>query len=187
MAYATLSDYEAVYGPGAEDTASVEGALDAVSDYIDNITQRRFVREAEETQRVFQSYPYEGGMVASTDDMSEEPSAVEAWNGSAWEAITGTYSTPFDAPTRNEPYLSLHKDCYTAPARIRVTARWGWPEVPADIKRATIELAAIVLVEGPRATNVQTVVDSGFNAERALQPSVNRLLFDMLMSYRRLI
>ena len=58
--------------------------------------------------------------------------------------------------------------------------------MPADIKRAAIELAAILLVEGPRATGVQTDVDSSFELETALQPSVNRMLYDMVLQYRRM-
>ena len=81
--------------------------------------------------------------------------------------------------------MEVRKDDYTPPPRVRVTARWGWPEVPPDIKRATIELASILLVEGPRATNVQTQVDSGFGGSTALQLSVDRMLFDMLYPYRR--
>lgn len=63
-----------------------------------------------------------------------------------------------------EPYTSIvlpsWSTCMGFPfgVRVRVTAIWGWPEVPPAINRATCQLTAILRLESPRATSRVTEV-----------------------------
>jgi hypothetical protein len=59
-----------------------------------------------------------------------------------------------------------------------VIGKFGWPAVPAGIKRATIELARILRMETPRATNQYApVADVGsvVSVSRPAQDIVERL------------
>jgi hypothetical protein len=42
---------------------------------------------------------------------------------------------------------------------VRVTGVWGWPAIPVPVKRAVINMTAILRIESPRAT--QTINDAG--------------------------
>lgn len=90
--------------------------------------------------------------------LTEVASDVDG-NGT-WETVAAasdTYLRPYNAAIYGKPYTRL----LLAPLSsvtiggfakaVRVTGVWGWPSVPTPIKEATIQLAAILRIETPRA------------------------------------
>lgn len=63
------------------------------------------------------------------------------------------------------PYSALYVPTWSThlwwpPGRmVRVTGVWGWPAIPASVKRGVIQLTAILRLESPRATS--TVNEAG--------------------------
>lgn len=147
MAYATLeeiklrleiqvSTYDAV----------LEGNLDAASAQIDQYCRRTFSKATTATARIF-------------DD-------IGAWRNRSWSIVTddywelgsvkfdtdddGTFETtistgyayPRNAAVSGRPFTAVHLregTIYTYPrGGVEVTAKWGWPSVPAPIKEATL-------------------------------------------------
>lgn len=59
--------------------------------------------------------------------------------GSTWTDITTDIEVhPLDAITRGYPVTGLLRVSGCWPARVRVTAAWGWPSVPAVVSTAAI-------------------------------------------------
>lgn len=64
---------------------------------------------------------------------------------------------------------------------VRITGVWGWPAVPASIKRGTIQLTAILRLESPRATS--TVNDAGSVIEMSKEG--RGIVRELMRSYAR--
>lgn len=68
---------------------------------------------------------------------------------------------PRDAALMGLPYTEIYIPPWASSSTylwandvpVQVTATFGWPAVPEAIKRATVELTAIVRLESPRGTN----------------------------------
>lgn len=66
---------------------------------------------------------------------------------------------------------------FIAGTQVRVTATWGWPAIPAAIKLATIELAALWRLETPRATSqMNASVDVVVSTSKQAQQIVGSLV-----------
>lgn len=68
---------------------------------------------------------------------------VEVGDGASWSEVTGYIPEGEDLVDVNEPITGLRMrdgGKWAAP-RVRVTAKWGWPEVPAAVADATRILA----------------------------------------------
>lgn len=70
---------------------------------------------------------------------------------------TDYYLLPYNAAIYSKPYTRVELSLNPANAiggyakAVRITGTWGWPSVPAPVKEATIQLAAILRLETPRA------------------------------------
>lgn len=102
-----------------------------------------------------------------------------------WTKDTDYQLMPLNAAVGPEarPYTALYIPDWTTqrlrwpPGRlITITGVWGWPAVPPAIKRATIQLAAILRIESPRATSqvndIGAVVGTSFAAQSIVQSLV---------------
>jgi len=71
---------------------------------------------------------------------------VEQGDGGTWTDVTANIEAqPIDAGSLGEPYRAVYSpDGWTIGpyARVRVTARWGWPAVPSQIQLATLMYAS---------------------------------------------
>jgi hypothetical protein len=63
-----------------------------------------------------------------------------------------------------------------APAPIEITARWGWPDVPYQIRSACILLAGRLVKRGDSLLGVAGFGDLGAITVRAIDPDVERML-----------
>lgn len=103
---------------------------------------------------------------------------------------TGVYATAL-APTDFEllpitgppaPYTAIrglswaNNALWYEGSRVRITGIWGWPEVPAAVVAATIELTAIFRIESPRATNTVDEMGQVTSISRTSRDMVERIL-----------
>lgn len=132
------------------DDVYLAGVVTAASRAIDRTTNRQFgVVDSPEAR----FYKAEWGKAdyrwrVAIDDTFDTPTAVAVDPGED-ESFTGDVTTSFLLTPRNAPFLGqpwTHLDVLSSSAYqpegyerlIRVTALWGWPEVPGTVKQATL-------------------------------------------------
>lgn len=119
-------------------------ALQTASRHVDQLTGRSFTLADSTSQRVYRT---RGRVVPCrdidgdgllVDDIADVTGlTVETGSGSTWSDYTGWAAEPA-AP--GMPVTMLRGRWWT-PA-VRVTALWGWPEVPDEVVQATLLQAA---------------------------------------------
>jgi hypothetical protein len=153
--YALLSDLKSrlQITDTTRDT-ELQGKLTTASRDIDRDTGRRFYLDGSASARVFnprnRQVPTAEGMKLLIDDVGDITGlTVEVGTtiNNAWSTITTGYETgPENALVRGDPVTWLLRAyipwVYYPLQRIRVTAVWGWPTVPDQIKEACLLRAA---------------------------------------------
>jgi hypothetical protein len=102
-------------------------------------------------------------------------------------AVTDYLLQPEDAPDgpEPEPYTSIQiptwstKGGFPANTRVEIIGKWGWPAVPGAIKRACIELTAVLRLESPRATRTVDAVGTVLGMSKL----ANDILAELLDAY----
>lgn len=139
-----------------QDTArdgEVRDALETASRDVERDTGRRFYLDPGASQRVFnprnrQVNTAEGMRFLVDDIGSTQGLIVEVGTTlTGWSVVTTGYEYgPDNALARGEPITWLLRAyipwVYYPLQRVRVTAQWGWPSVPPQIKTATLIRAA---------------------------------------------
>lgn len=149
-AYATLTDLKGRLGIDPSDTsedATLQGKLATASRDIDKDCGRRFWLDPVAVQRVFNPQyrivPTWDGEKLLIDDIGDATGlTAEIGSGDYWVPVVDYDTGPDNALVDGQaiewllrPYLPW----VTWPRqRIRITARWGWPAVPDQIKEATL-------------------------------------------------
>lgn len=187
MGYASLTEYGDTY-ESDKSPASVQRALDAASDYINEYTGRTFTVDTSTSKRIFYGLPsLRDASVRIPMDDCVSVDGVECRSRGVWGALDAdTYQVePLNAPVHGSVYTSIYiPECVDCDL-FRVNAQWGWSAVPAAIVVACIEIASILLVEGVRATQVETTVSSEDTTEANIQPAVQDMLISMVGQYKR--
>lgn len=120
--------------------------LAAASGSIDLTTGRRFWLDPEPVTRTFNPRGRvvqrdDGDLLLTGDIGSETGLVVESGSAGAYTAVTGYETSPDNALLDGKPIRGLLRvlgTWGTATARVRITARFGWPAVPADITEAAL-------------------------------------------------
>ena len=125
----------------------LNNALNAASRSIDDHCGRRFYLDADTSQRVYRPDNRVAGEVFLVDDIATETGLlVEVGNASdGWVSVTPSDYDPENAVARGEPITGLVLEdglCFGSRDRVRVTAKWGFPAVPAQVVQAALILAA---------------------------------------------
>jgi hypothetical protein len=145
--YATLAALRRRVGAEAGDTSRDEdlsSALAAASRNIDKATGRRFWLDDIPTVRVYRLagrvvHEPDGDLLLVDDIGSLAGLVVETGSGTTWSPVTGYETSPDNALADGRPITGLLRVRGTwAGARLRVTARFGWPAIPDDIVEATL-------------------------------------------------
>lgn len=168
-----------------EGVSNLTLALAAATLSINTYTGRDFNLATTATARYFDSKTG----ILQVDDIGHATISVAADT-----TQDGTYSTawttsdfqvnPLGALAKGEPITSLIAvGSYAFPSvvrregLVRVTARWGWPEVPADIKVACLILAAKLYKRRDSAEGVLGASDFGIvRVGSRLDPDVKHLI-----------
>jgi hypothetical protein len=146
------------------DTAELEDAVEAVSRKIERFCGRHFDQIVEaRTFEVAGLYELELGPYNDLVSVSTNGLKVDTTGDGVYEttiASTSYQLEPYNAALRDEPYLELCLidgttfPTHVAPGRenlIQVTATWGWPAIPAEVKQAARQLLnyAVKLQDAP--------------------------------------
>lgn len=121
----------------------LDSALAAASRGIDTATGRRFYLDDTATARTFtlsgRLVRRDGAVRLLVDDIGAAPVLVETGSGDSWTPLLDYDTAPDNALTRGRPITALARaSSWGSATRARVTTRWGWPEIPAEITEATL-------------------------------------------------
>jgi hypothetical protein len=139
--YVTPSSFKAsVSIPDGLGEDDVERALAAASGALEQITSRRFWLDPEDVTR---TYTANSARMCLVDDLSFLTSVT-----SDGTAVTDTILEPLNANLDGKPYLwitSRGSGFSTDDARIEITGRFGWPEVPPQAEQFVQIIASKLL------------------------------------------
>lgn len=168
--YATADEYRAVISPDRDDTddALITTDLVAISRYLDGKLGQCFSQDDEDVTIVVElvcrsgrGYSIERAIHAENTNPRLPPllSVTSVTSGTQAARTSETLELwPVDALLRPEPepYREIRPSYPSgasfAPGRHTIVCKRGWPQVPAAINAGTIQLAALLRLETPRAT-----------------------------------
>lgn len=169
---------------------ALEAASRAVEDYCD---KRKFWLDDTASARTYRTVsrgPALPGVVWCTEhgyrlhvhDIGAAGYTVEtSEDGSTWTELTeGTDYEPYpdNAFALGQP-IEAFVSTVEWPSRVRVTAQWGWPSVPAVVREATKIQARRLYVRKNSPEGVMGASDWGLIRLPHLDPDLRRLLADL--------
>lgn len=186
--YASLAQLRAELNLHAGNTSHDPGLLRALNTASRAVEAwcdgRKFYLERTATQRLFRFDRWaiwdrcRGQWRLPVDDIGHATYTVEtSSDGSTWVTLTeGVHFEPYpdNALAKLEPITHLVADEW--PARIRVTARWGWPAVPSQVEEATLRTAARAYRRKDSPDGVAGSSDWGLIRVPNLDPDVRQML-----------
>ena len=189
--YVALSELKSALGiTGSGDDAFLNLAIDSAEGSIDDLCGRVFTAAGSASARTYRAQPY----VCVTDDVSSTSGLVVKTDTTG----NGEFNTTWAATDYQiEPLNDLAKgrgiNVFRAVgselfpvygdglAAVEVTARWGWPSVPDNVKQAALMLSARLFGRKSSPMGVIGVGEFGPVRISRSDPDVAMLLMD----YRR--
>lgn len=155
--YCTISEVKAALSLTGESFADpdISLAITAATRSIEELTDRRFWADADAAQ--IRYYTPEDACYVPIDDLTTLTALATDTNGGgtfsqSWTVNTDFFLDPLNAAADSFPYTSLtlnpRSSLYFPVGyyrSVRVTGKFGWPAVPAQIKSATEMLTARLL------------------------------------------
>lgn len=198
-AYATAEEYRAVISPDRDDAGDdlIESDLTAISRYLDGKLGQFFSRDDEDVTLVFDWLPrYQrwGSAPVSINGDTTRPAlpplvSVTSLTFGTRPAIlaSGFELQPLDAASRPEP--EPYREIWPAyglsssgflRGRVTLVGQRGWPVVPVAVNKVTIQIAALLRLETPRAT--RRIPEMGELIETS--PSAQALVYKLIDRYK---
>lgn len=185
--YCTLALLKEALGISATDTTrdslliqALVGASRSVEQYCDG---RRFYLDLTSsartfpTRRVIQTCD---GQRLPIDDIGHATMTVEFGDGTTWTTTTAYETYPANALVKGQAITALlttpAATTWTANRRVRVTAKWGWPEIPAAVEQATLLQASRLFRRKDSPEGVAGSADWGLVRVPNMDPDVKALL-----------
>jgi hypothetical protein len=192
-AYATAAEYRNRIDKSiTTDDAAILIGLTAISRTIERElggaqSPRVFNQSGASEVRYF---PYrlparQGHVILIDDFVTLNEVASDTDGNGTWETVAAVGDCipwPYNAAIHSFPYTGLelkHAPSVTVGGyakALRVTATYGWPSVPTPIKEATIQIAAVLRIESPRAEATVSELGQLVQASRESQGIIHRLL-----------
>ncbi len=181
MAYATLAQLQARTTDRAGDATNMQATLDAAEAAVNAYCGRTFSLAGSASARVFEVERTDRVYV---DDIGSTTDLVVKTGRPGSFTTTLTVDTqywlkPLNAITLGRPYEWVWTGSLFTVAdypTVQVTARWGWPSVPADVTEATLLLASRLWSRQSSPTGVAGFGDYGVVRVTASDADVARLL-----------
>lgn len=186
--YVSLVKFKNARGITKDDKdTELQDALTDASRAIDDRLGRRFWLDPAPVTRTFSP---RGRVVRDTDgerllvnDIGDAAGLLietGTVGGATWTPFTSYATSPDNALADGTAITSLLRPqgcwpVYTG-AQIRVTARWGWPAVPAAIQRATLILANRLYMRKDSPEGIAGSTEWGVVRLSRLDPDVEALL-----------
>ena len=195
--YCTLAELKSMLDVPVEFTdkdAGLERAIEGASRRIDGWCHRTFsaasTAAGSATTRVYAAYSSRvvyvddiantNGLVVKTDD-NADGQYENTWAAAEYQLeplnFVGQGQTAFRIVA-----VDLLFPTWSAPAPVQVTANWGWPTTPHDVREACLLLAGRQFKRGDSLLGVAGFGDLGAMAVRSVDPDVQALL----QPYRRM-
>jgi hypothetical protein len=186
--YATLAQLKDALK--ISDTASDDAlnrVLVSASRQIEQHTGRKFWLDDSATVRTYRParrvVSTGDGQLVLVDDIGDTTGlVVETGSTGSWTAVTDYETDPDNALARGEPVTGLLRLAWWFGGyglRLRVTARWGWPTVPAEVTEATIIQAARLYRRKDSPEGVLGSAEWGAVHVSRIDPDVQALLKDL--------
>lgn len=181
--YATLIELKtALRITDTNDDTELQSKLTSASRRVDRDTGRRFWVDGSTSARVYQARHEE---LLTVDDISTSTGLiVEIGRGLSWSTVdANSYDLlPENAEADSKAIETLLRvnGCWPlwGPQRVRVTAKWGWPVVPEEIKNATILLASRLFRRKDSPEGVKGFSDLGVVRVSRYDPDYDALIAD---------
>lgn len=195
--YETLPNLKLALGIKPSDTTRddlLNANLSAASRGIDakcGFPRRRFYLDEAATARTFtprgRTVPTADGELFEVDDIGATSGLiVEVGSGASFTTVDSTdYETqPDNAIVNGRAIESLLKSAglwgLSAGTRLRVTAKWGWPAIPAEVVEATRIQAARLFKRKDSPEGVMGSAEWGVVRVAKLDPDVVDLISDFI-------
>lgn len=168
-----LATYLATENPG--DLDLLGWACQTATSAINEWCGRQFNKTDDASERTFD---HGGGRYLWVDDFySLDDLAIEDEWSTVWDAENYTVlprgGLMHGVP--GHPYTHFDSITYTTRCEVNVTAKWGWPEVPAPVRSAALVLAAETFKLKDSPSGVAGFGEFGIVRVREI-PHVHRLL-----------
>jgi hypothetical protein len=177
---------ESLNEPTGRDSFVTEKILSA-SRSIDRHCGRRFYLETTATARIVnprgRSVRDRQGDRLLVDDIGSATGLVAEVGSTAagWTEVT-VEAEPTDALAKGEPVTSLlYGSRWSAHDRVRVTARWGWPEVPQVVREAALIQAIRLYKRKDSPEGVLGSSEWGMVRVSRLDPDVAKLVESLVL------
>ncbi|MET7989850.1 hypothetical protein ABZU76_02965 [Amycolatopsis sp. NPDC005232] len=182
-----LADY--VHADDVTDEEQLALAISAASRAIDRFTRRQFGQTAAAEPRFYT--PYWSGRrcawLALIDDVMVAPTEVATDPGDgAWTVEPSPVMLPRNAAAEDRPWTEVQLPGTIAAIAVdgvRVTALFGWAEVPATVKQATLMQASRLFARRDSPFGVAGSPDTG--SELRLLAKLDPDVQVMVAEYRR--
>jgi hypothetical protein len=194
-AYATAAEYRTRYSitqtSGQLAEAAILADLTAISRHIDSKVGRFFTKDASAVARKYRRDERNpNAEILHVDDLVSVTSIkIDEDNDGSFADESALAVADFELQPVNaalgaevKPFTMIRATPWGAQGSwptgiwIEVTAVFGWPAVPAAIKSATLDIAAILRIESPRATRripeMGDAIESSREAQDILQAIV---------------
>jgi hypothetical protein len=181
--YATLAELKtALRITDTNDDTELQSKLTSASRRVDKDTGRRFWVDVSTSSRIYQARHEE---LLTVDDISTSSGLiVEIGRGTSWTTLdSSAYDLlPENAAADGKAIETLFRVNGWWPLwgvqRVRVTATWGWPAVPEEIKNATILLASRLFRRKDSPEGVKGFGDLGVVRVSRYDPDYDALIAD---------
>ena len=185
--YATLAQIKALLRINVDDTTdddALERAITTASRRIDARCARRFYADANASAR---TYTAVNGWRVDIDDVSTTTGLVVKTDDDADGIFETTWASvdyqlePLNALAKGEPVRRIIAigstwPTWAAPVPVQVTAKWGWPAVPAEITDACLLLAGRLFKRQDSLLGVAGFGDLGVISVRSIDPDIEGLI-----------
>ncbi|WP_329426837.1 phage head-tail connector protein [Streptosporangium sp. NBC_01495] len=187
MAYIELATLKNALGVTDTDRdALLEQAISAATSGIDERCGRTFGRDIAASTRTFRTRGRtirddHGGELLLVDDIAtDEGLVIEVGDRAIWTPVHETRfeTEPENALVLGRPVtsLALLYSWWSLYRRARITAVWGWPEVPAGIKQAALLQASRLYRRKDSPEGVAGSAEWGLVRMPNLDPDVRALV-----------
>jgi len=187
--YASLALLKSALGISATDTTKDDLLVQALFASARSIEQycdgRRFYLDATASARTYSTRRVvctsTAGVVEErldVDDIGTSSITVEVGDGTTWTATPVGLVTANDALARQQAITGLITTgrLWSANRKVRVTTRWGWPEIPSAASQANLLQATRLYRRKDSPEGVAGSADWGLVRVPNLDPDVKALL-----------
>ena len=169
------------------DDSLFERSIEGASRRIDGYCGRFFYQSALTTINQYAVDDYNlavtdiattAGLILQTDDNMDG-----TWNDT-WVLNTDFQMEPLDASLQSRPYrrlVAIGGKTFPIPSlpetpAVRLTAVWGWPSIPHDVREACVIMALRIFQRANAALGVAGYGDMGPIVVRSVDPDVREML-----------